>query len=353
MSGLITQKDRPFGIKTYVEVLEEGLKYVNDRRDGKIKSFRLPWQGLNKLGVDGLEWGSMMTVGARPGAGKTMFISQILREAHAQNKTQSFNILEFQFEMGPKQTAARDFVAQVGLDYNTILSTSKAVDDFSLQLMKTYVEECRAMQDVGIHRVQINNATTVSEMERAIYTCYNGLGGKPLIVTIDHSWLMKKDRSEKEKINTLYNTVEMLMQIKNKIPLVILMVTQLNRSIDDPIRKLPGTIGNYPTTSDIFGGDALQQGSDMVVVLNRPFKADIQIYGPKEYAVSKDDIFLHVMKSRNNSDDTSLLFMKADFQAQKALETPEPVSNNPSGTPFVRRVNRNQSGGGNLTPGII
>ena len=31
-------KDRPFGIKTYVEILQEGLQYVDDRRLGKIKN---------------------------------------------------------------------------------------------------------------------------------------------------------------------------------------------------------------------------------------------------------------------------------------------------------------------------
>ena len=107
-------KDRPFGLRTYVEILEEGLQYIEDRRVGKIKSLMLPWAGLNNAGVAGLEWGSMMTIGARPGSGKTMFVSQILREAKLINPTQSFNILEFQFEMGAKQTASRDYAAHEG-----------------------------------------------------------------------------------------------------------------------------------------------------------------------------------------------------------------------------------------------
>ena len=74
-------KDRPFGIRSYVEILEEGLNYIEDRRTGKIKSLTLPWDGLNNAGVAGLEWGSMLTIGARPGSGKTMFVSQILRES--------------------------------------------------------------------------------------------------------------------------------------------------------------------------------------------------------------------------------------------------------------------------------
>lgn len=334
----LPQDKRPFGIKSYAEILEEGLKYIEDRKSGKIKSLSLPWTGLNNAGVAGLEWGSMLTIGARPGSGKTMFVSQILREAKYLNPTQSFNILEFQFEMGAKQTASRDYAAQVGLDYNQVLSTHKQLDDFSINMMKQYLEDAKLFHRAGDYRGQINEPMTVKDMEKAIYTFYTGTGGKPFIVTIDHSWLVKKDNTEKEKINTLYNVVEMLMKVKNKLPIVVFMISQLNRSIDDPARKMPGTIGNYPTSSDIFGGDALQQGSDMVIVLTRPFKADIEVYGRKEYPCKTDDIFCHILKSRNSADDTNLIFLKAEFAKQKMIEVAEPTANNPTGAPPQRRT---------------
>jgi replicative DNA helicase len=341
---------RPFGIKSYAEILEEGLKYIEDRRSGRIKSLMLPWSGINRAGVAGLEWGSMMTIGARPGSGKTMFVSQILRESKLLNPTQDFNILEFQFEMGAKQTASRDFASQVGLDYNQVLSTHKQVDDFSVKMMKQYLEDTKTFQKFGNYRVQINDPLTVNDMEKAIHTCYNGLHGKPMIVTIDHSWLIKRDVTEKEKIATLYNTVEMLMKTKNKLPIIVLMISQLNRSIDEPIRKLPGNIANYPTSSDIFGGDALMQGSDMVLVLTRPFKADIEIYGRKEYHCKTDDVFGHILKSRNSADDINMIFLKAEFAKQKMLEVPEPISSNPTGAAPQRRTTNRFNSSSQPTP---
>jgi hypothetical protein len=115
------------------------------------------------------------------------------------------------------------------------------------------------------------------------------------------------------------------------------MITQLNRSIDEPLRKTPGSIANFPTSSDIFGGDALMQGSDMVLVLTRPFRADIPVYGPKEFICTKEDLFLHIIKSRNGSEDNNLIFLKGDFNKQKMYETVEPLSNNPSGRFVPRR----------------
>ena len=215
--------------------------------------------------------------------------------------------------------------------------------------MKQYVEECKSLQKSNVYRTQINDSVTVTKMEEAIYAAYNGLGCKPMIVTIDHSWLIKKDSTEREKINTLYNVVEMLMRVKNKLPIIVIMITQLNRSIDEALRKIPGNAANYPNSSDIFGGDALMQGSDLVAVLNRPFKADIEIYGRKEYNCKSDDLFLHILKARNSGDDNNLLFMKADFPKQKAYEVPEPIASNPTGAPPIRRTaNRFRDADSNL-----
>jgi hypothetical protein len=116
------------------------------------------------------------------------------------------------------------------------------------------------------------------------------------------------------------------------------MITQLNRSIDEPLRKVPSNIANYPTSSDIFGGDALQQASDMVVVLNRPFKADIRSYGPYGYDCRTDDIFMHLLKVRNGSDDNNLLFLKAQFIHQMLVEGTAPNATRPDGAVNYQRL---------------
>lgn len=342
------QKERLYGARKYSEILTETAKYVDDRRKGNIKSLLTPWPGLNKAGVNGIEWGSLITIGARPGAGKTLIVSQILREARKLNPGQDFNILEFQFEMGAKQSGSRAFAAETALDYNQILSTTQALDDYSYNLLLKYIKETELLESQGIHRLQINNPINNREIVDAIKQFYVALGSKPLIVTIDHSWLIKKAPDEREKIATLYNTVEALMQVKKELPVIIFMVTQLNRTIDEPSRKEPGKIGNYPVSSDVFGGDALMQGSDMLLALNNPHKANIPLYGPKEYDAKKNHIFMHLLKVRNGSDDNNLLFMDANFNRQKLIEVAEFDSQNPTGT-YQRRSARNQTAGQQFT----
>ncbi len=333
----MSSTERPYGFKFHWEVIEKSIKNIDDRRKGKIKSFVTPWQSINDATAGGIEWGSMITIGARPGAGKTMFVSNLLRECKTLNPTQDFNILEFQLEMTNEQYGQREIVAATGLDYNEVLSTKQQLNDFNFRRVQQYGDDCKLLHEQGVYRGQINKSITASELEKAVHLYYNKLGGKPLIVTIDHSWLIKKDKDEREKLQTLYNTADVLIQLKQDLPIIIIMLTQLNRNIEDPTRKVAGTIQNYPTSSDIFGGDALMQASDVVIALSRPYTFDITSYGPKSYVVTEDGIFLHMLKVRNGDNKTKLIFMKGVFKQQQILETSEPGYNIQQPLTYQRR----------------
>jgi len=333
----MSNEERPFGFKYHWEVVEKAIKNIDDRRHGRIKSFVTPWQGINDATIGGFEWGSLITIGARPGAGKTMMISNLLRDSKQLNPNQEFNILEFQFEMGNEQYGTREIVAETGLDYNIVLSTKSQLDDYRFQMIQQYGEDCKYLHNQNVFRGQINKSITSSDIEKAVHFWYNKLGGKPMIITIDHSWLIKKDKDEREKLNTLYNTVDRLIQLKNDLPVIIIMVTQLNRTVEDSLRRTPGTIGNYPNSGDIFGGDALYQGSDIVMALSRPFTFDIPSYGPKNYVVAEDSIFMHLIKVRNGANKIKMLFMKGLFEKQKMIECAEPGMNVVPQNTFVPR----------------
>lgn len=340
---------KKYGRKSYIDLLGKGVVYVDKRRTGKIKSLRTPWTGVNEAGIGGLEWGSLFTLGARPGSGKTMFVSQILRDARKLNPGQNFNILEFQMEMGEEQYASRQFSGVTGKKYDELLSAKMPIDTFTMEQMDKYIAHCKQLEDTGFRRDVVNDSLNSKEIEEVIYETYSEYGSNPLIVTLDHSWLIKKLSTEKDKFETIYNTTEMLMNVKKKLPVVVIMITQLNRSIDEPLRRQPCSLGNYPTSSDVFGGDALYQGSDMVGVLSRPFKVDIPQYGPFGYEAKKDDVFLHMLKMRNSGDDNKIIFMRGMFDKQTFIEIPEPHKHRPNGPTipgkYIPREQRTGGGG--------
>ena len=322
------------------EIHKDGIKYMEHRRDGIIKSIKTPWPKFDEAGLDGLEWGTIVTLAGRPGSGKTSIVNQITRNAHVNNPGHDFAVLDFQFEMSSKSTAVREFSNLVGLDYKDLLSVHGKVTDYTLNTLKAH-----AAKSINTDIYQVDTPMTVLGIRKTVMDFYKFVG-KPVLVTIDHSVLVKKDTSEKDKYEMLYNLGEMLTELKKLIPVTFIILTQMNRSIEDPLRKVPGTIGNYPVTSDVFGADALYQHSDMLIAINNPFTHNLLCYGPQEFMVEKHHIAMHFLKVRNGEPvmtffDSNLQYYtikqsktipmtKFQFnQARSASSAPKKISTNP------------------------
>jgi replicative DNA helicase len=315
-----------FGGRKYSELLKEGLVYIKERKEGKIKSFKTPWKSVNDSGVNGIEWNSLWTFASRPGAGKTMLTDQLARESRILNLDIDFNILTFQFEMGVKQYASRAFAAETALDYNTILSAYNQLEEFAYKQMIQFTKDCIELENKGVLRYVITKTMTHLEIEKAVHYYYELMGKKPLFITIDHSYLLKNCVTEREKITMLYNAGETFVRIKRELPVIIVVLSQLNRNIDNPERKVPNNIGNYPTAADILGSDVWEQCSDFVSILNRPYKSDIPVYGPNGYIMKSEDIAMHIIKSRNSPNESNIVFLKAEFDKGRAIECEPPLT---------------------------
>lgn len=313
------------------EIHKDGIKYMENRRDGLIKSIVTPWKKFNDAGIDGLEWGSITTIGGRPSSGKTLIVNQITRNAHRLNPTQDFAILDFQFEMSNKTTAVREFSSVVKKTYKELLSVGGKVSDYDLNVIKHY-----AASDIKKDLYQVDTPLTIVQMKQCILDFLNEIK-KPTIITIDHSVLIRKGAGEKDIFETLYNLGEMLTELKKSLPVIFIILTQMNRSIEDPMRKVPGTIGNYPTSSDVFGADALLQHSDLMVVINKPSNYFLEIYGPEQFMVDEKTLALHFVKTRNG--DNRLCFFEAEFEHMSIKEIPTPAQR----TLTSRRTQNNSS----------
>lgn len=298
------------------DIHEDGIRYLENRRDGLIKSIRTPWTKFNDAGIGGFEWGSITTIAGRPGSGKTLIAKEITTNAHKLNPDQDFAILDFQFEMTNKATAVREFSSVVNKSYKQLVSVDGKIDQHDINVLKHYATACK-----GKPIYQVDTSMTVEQMRICILEFLKEIG-KPTIITIDHSVLMTKDASEKDLLETLNNLGKMLTNLKKKYPVIFIILTQMNRSIEDQARKIPGTIGNYPTTADVFGADALLQHSDLMVIINKPSTYYLDIYGPEKFIMESDTLALHFVKTRNG--DNTIAFFESEFKHMKIKEIPVP-----------------------------
>lgn len=305
-------------LKTISEVYDTGLTYLKARKTGRTRSIRTPWPVVNEAGVNGFEWGTIITLAGRPGSGKTAFVNAFTRAAHAINSEQDFHVIDFQFEMPDRQTAVREFTGVTGLNYAQLLSAHRPVGDDVIQKLEEYVSLNRA-RDIYI----IDEPLTIAQMREFIFAHY-AQHRKKMILTIDHSLLVRLEKGENNKFDMLYNLGEMMTEIKKKIPVIWFVLTQMNRSMEDASRKQPGTLANYPTGADIFGADALMQHSDMVIILNHPVKNQVTSYGPAGYQMGPDTIVAHFVKVRNG--DPMIGFFDFIGAQARFVQIPTPAS---------------------------
>jgi len=309
-------------VKTISEVYDTGLTYLKARKTGRTRSVRTPWPVVNEAGVNGFEWGTIITLAGRPGSGKTAFVNAFTRAAHAINSEQDFHVIDFQFEMPDRQTAVREFTGVTGLNYAQLLSAHRPVGDDIIQQLEKYIS-LNNSRDIYI----VDEPLTIAQMREFILTHYAKYR-KKMILTIDHSLLVRLEKGE-NRFDMLYNLGEMMTEIKKKIPVIWFVLTQMNRSMEDASRKQPGTLANYPTGADIFGADALMQHSDMVIILNHPVKNQVTTYGPAGYQMGPDTIVAHFVKVRNG--DPMIGFFDFIGAQARFVQIPTPMSSRGNG----------------------
>lgn len=298
------------------DAYQEALDYMRQRKAGEIKSIKTPWSKVNQVTMDGLEWNNIIVIGGRPGSGKTMFTNLITREAFKLNPEQHFGVLDFQFEMIARTIAMRELSGALHKTMKQLSSCDSELADDDFDIAYKYAKE-HGNKNIWT----VDKPMTVAGIQNKIEEALNRYN-MPFIVTLDHSVLVAKGSSEKDQFDTLHNLAKMMTNLK-KLPIMFIVLTQLNREVESIERQKPGTYGNYLFDSDIYGGDALLQHADLVLGINRPSKYNIRVYGPERYQVNPKHIILHYLKNRNGQAG-KFSFFEEDFEHMRLYEVDTP-----------------------------
>lgn len=317
------KKEAPKKWSSQRDGFKQSLEYLQGRMSGQIKSLKTPWAKFNDATTDGIEWNTLTVIGGRPASGKTLIAEQIVRESFPLNPGENFRVLQFQFEMLARTSAIREYSSVIGKSYKYLCSADGKLSESDL--LKCY-DYAKAKVKYPIDVVE--KPCTIEEfkqiigeymMEHATYDSENNMILPKVLITIDHSLLFKKAPFEKDKHDMLNNLGEALTLMKRQFPISFIVLSQLNRNIDNPDRSEEGKYGNYVLESDLFGADALLQHADTVIGINRPAKQKIRFYGPDRYVIEDDRVIvLHFLKCRNG--DTRLSFFKAEFEKMRLIE---------------------------------
>jgi replicative DNA helicase len=307
------------------EAYSQALDYAEKRRTGEIRSIRTPWEKFNEVSMNGLEWNSLTVIAGRPGSGKTLIGSMIAREAFRLNPEQAgeFCVVDFQFEMLARNIALREISGHTGINVRRLTSVAGSVTDEDLAAAHKYCQDNKYREIYTWER-----PLTVDKMREKIYQFYEAKE-KKMIITVDHSLLLRKSASEKENKDILYNLGYMLAETRRQLPVIFIVLSQLNREIETVERVKNASIGNFVKDSDVFGADAMLQFTDILIGINRPAKYGITLYGPpnsfhederyrKGIPVDINSLAVHFLKVR--SGEPCLTMFKADFARSNILQ---------------------------------
>lgn len=274
-------------LSTAGEAMTEAIMFLESLRDGSIDTDRVltGYPGVDRL-TGGIHPGQLVLVAGRPGLGKSVTALDIARNvAFGQRKPVLFHTLEMsRREIGYRLLASLANVTLSKFANPSLLSS----DDFvRMREAQTLIEGAPFYLDDSPER------TTADIRARAAHLARQP-GGLALIV-VDYIGLLKhanESRIESQQVKIQQFSRELKLLAKSVAP--VLAMAQLNRGLESRANRTP-------VLSDLRDSGALEQDSDIVILLHQDADPD-DASDPRAGEIS-----LVVAKNRNGEKGTVTL----------------------------------------------
>ena len=218
-----------------VSSAEKYLKHYHD----PIKLIPTGFCGLDEMLDGGLMAGTLSTIGARPSTGKTTFAINIA--AHNPDR----KIIFFSLEMS------------AGMIYDRLISDIADVDYSLAGRHKIAFETVKAVVEKYKNLTVIDDVSKAEKMADMIYS------EKPEIVIIDFVQIITSNKKFVDNRQRIDYISQLLKQAAKATGCCIITLSQITRAGKDK-----------PTMSDLKESGGLEQDSDYVLLLHRPYVND-------------------------------------------------------------------------------
>lgn len=286
----------------------EAVDMIDRKRLGLDTSLKTPWAKLNNALMGGIEWNTIFTLGGISGSGKSAIQDEMETGFFELNPNETdMAVISFNFEMLSSRRVIRKLSKKMNMTVQQLFSADPAtlskaqIDEQTMQLIKHHAQ--------GFHKFPIyyvdtpgtpGEITATFEYLRKDYLKQY----KKFIILLDHTILTRRKNGEKEnemlgELQREFVFIKKQGAEKKLYDSIIIQTSQLNRDIEKTERIMSPS-GQYPIRSDIFGGDAVYQASDYVMISHRPELLYIDQYGPEAWPV-ENKIYWHILKNRDGS----------------------------------------------------
>jgi replicative DNA helicase len=236
--------------------------------------------------LSGMQAGNLIIVAARPGVGKSSFITNVARNV-AVDADQP--VAMFSLEMSRWEIGMRLLCAEARVPWDSIRNKRVAPEDWS-----RIAQAADALHEAPLYIVDSGNVTLVDIRAKArrLAAGKRGLG----VIMVDYLQLMSHSRRVDNRQQEIAEISRGLKMLAKELEIPVIAVSQLNR---DPERRQD----KRPQLSDLRESGALEQDADVVMFIHRDDS------DPAKKSVAD----LIVAKHRNGPTDTLTLTFRPDL----------------------------------------
>ena len=293
MSQIIKIPQTIKGYRHIDEVIDESLEKIVEIAEGRLKPLVSSITAERKK-IGGLFPGELMTIAARTGMGKSARVTQLIRDYLDEELNPFYKdkliILFDNWEMIDWRNMIRMYSATTKMTVRELLDYENRLTAERIKLIYEVANEFRGKP------LYFNNmSNSVAKWEENKHNYQKLFPEHTIVNIIDHTRLVtnKNERSEEQLIT---NFIKAMMRVKKELKQICIPLSQMNRNIESNSRG--DDLGNkLPISSDLFGSDAVFQGSDIVMALHRP-----GYYGLVNFVNGKDRIPTGLTDDENSTD---------------------------------------------------
>jgi replicative DNA helicase len=249
-------QDQVVSVRELVDESMEALEHIQ-ARDSRFAGIPTGFQDLDEL-TSGLQKGNLIVVAARPGVGKSSFVTNLARNVavgESAGEGGGAPVMMFSLEMSRFEIGMRLLCGEARVPWDKVRSGRVATEEWT-----RIAEAAEVLHEAPLFIVDSGNVTIVDIRAKARRqrSSRQGLG----LIIVDYLQLMSghgRVESRQQEIAEISRSLKLLAK---ELDIPVIAVSQLNR---DPERRQD----KRPQLSDLRESGAIEQDSDIVMFIHR------------------------------------------------------------------------------------
>src|SRR3954452_11139555 len=244
------EKDQVASLNELVDQAMEDLEKIQNR-ESAFAGVPTGFQDVDAL-LSGMQPGNLLVVAARPGVGKSSFVTNLARNVAVDAGSP---VAMFSLEMSRWEIGMRLLCAEARVPWDLIRNKRVAADDWS-----RIAQAADTLHDSPLFIVDSGNVTLVDIRAKArrLSARKEGLG----LIIVDYLQLTSHTRRVDNRQQEIAEISRGLKMLAKELKIPVIAVSQLNR---DPERRQD----KRPQLSDLRESGAIEHDADIVMFIHR------------------------------------------------------------------------------------